>query len=273
MAQCKRGDLPSTDEKELISVNKNCADALLNEAGEGRNVALGAGMLNVKPQAECASRHFQAFHDDRSIGIVLVVEQPDDFRRGNQFVKHRQPFRRQGDCEEAHAGHIAAWPVETGHEVVLDRVAPNVKDDRNRRCRGFCGLRRGDITQCGNHCDPTADQVGRERRQPVELASQAEPIHDEGRDPLLGMPRVLRPNCVGLGLPAGPLSRPRLGAWRVVRGDVAGTAIKRWWMREEPIPQLLGCPFLGCLLCLAVLTSNGKTPPFPSHPELRDVAR
>ena len=87
MAQCKRGDLPSTDEKELISVNENCVGALLNEAGEGRNVALGAGMLNVKPQAECASRHFQAFHDDRSIGIVLVVEQPNDFRRGNQFVE------------------------------------------------------------------------------------------------------------------------------------------------------------------------------------------
>ena len=210
-----------------------------------------------------------------ALGLFWLLSSPMIFAVGTNSWKHRQPFRRQGDCEEAHAGHIAAWPVETGHEAGTDWVAPSVKDDRNCRCRGFCGLRRGDTTQCGNHCDPTADQVGREGRQPVELASQAEPIHDEGRDSLLGVPRVLRPNCVGLGLPAGPLSRPSLGAWHVVRGDVAGT-------RDQAIVDARGANStasrlpvsrLPALPCCPYLEWQGAAVPKPFRAARRSALR
>ena len=133
----------------------------------------------------------------------------------------------------------------------------------------------GATTQCGNHCDPTAHQVGREGRQPVELASQAEPFQHEGRDPPLGESRVLHPNCGGLGLPARPLGRPSLGAWGVIRGDVTGTAIQRRRIEQAAISTAYGLPAsrLPALPCCPYVEWPDAAVPKPSRAAGRSALR
>ena len=47
--------------------------------------------------------------------------------------------------EKAHAGDVAARPVEAGDEAVRDRVAAGREDDRHRR---GCGLGRQRRNRC-----------------------------------------------------------------------------------------------------------------------------
>jgi hypothetical protein len=50
----------------------------------------------------------------------------------------------------------------------LNRVIADAEDDGNRRRRRFCRRCRR-CTHRYNHGDPAADQIGRQRRQPVVL--------------------------------------------------------------------------------------------------------
>src|SRR6516165_6670877 len=66
---------------------------------------------------------------------------------------------------------IAAWPVQTRDQPQFDGVASHQEHDRNCCGRGLCG-------ECGNagasgcdHVHMTANQFGRQRRQPLIFIS------------------------------------------------------------------------------------------------------
>ena len=77
-------------------------------------------------------------------------------------------FAASSTAEEAHAGDIAARPVEAGDEANSDRVGADREHDRNRRGGGFRGKRRS-VARCDDHCHLAADQIGRQRWQPIVL--------------------------------------------------------------------------------------------------------
>jgi hypothetical protein len=70
--------------------------------------------------------------------------------------------------EKIDPSRIAARPGEAGDKTKLDRIIRNGKDDRNRLGRSF-GRERRRRTGCGDHGDPSANQVGCQLRQPIEL--------------------------------------------------------------------------------------------------------
>jgi len=87
-------------------------------------------------------------------------------------VQQLQSFRPEFADQEVHARNIASRPVEAGNETVFDRVARGGENDWNRRSRGFgCECRR-DVPGRNDHRHLKADQVGRECRQSVNLASR-----------------------------------------------------------------------------------------------------
>jgi hypothetical protein len=73
------------------------------------------------------------------INTLSILEQRNFQGTGYQLQQHLRPLLHQLRSVHAHAGEIAARPVETGHETICNRVrAPN---EKNRNCRGG-GLRR-----------------------------------------------------------------------------------------------------------------------------------
>jgi hypothetical protein len=101
-------------------------------------------------------------------GIVRIDEIVDHGGGGYQLAQQLQPFPRDRRSEEARAGDIAARPVEASDEAQFDRVAATIEKDGNGG-----GCRLGDQRRTGiryDHGDLTANQIGRQSRQSIELA-------------------------------------------------------------------------------------------------------
>jgi hypothetical protein len=60
-------------------------------------------------------------------------------------------------AEPAHAGDVAARPVQTRNEATLDRIITGSEDNRYRRCRGLGGKRRAAVRY--DHRHGQMDQV------------------------------------------------------------------------------------------------------------------
>src|SRR5260370_28959814 len=85
----------------------------------------------------------------------------------HQLVQEFQPLCGQLIIEKVDARRVAARPSEAGNKAESDRVFGGEKDDRDRR---GCRLGRQRTTcKCGDHRDLTANQVGRQLRQPIYL--------------------------------------------------------------------------------------------------------
>ena len=101
--------------------------------------------------------------------IVRVHQHADGRRLGHELAQQLQPLRPQHAGEKAHAGDVAARPVEAGDEAVPDRIAPGREDDRNRRGRGLGRERR-------NGCSPTITATGRRIRSAASAGSRSDLI-------------------------------------------------------------------------------------------------
>jgi hypothetical protein len=70
--------------------------------------------------------------------------------------------------EPVDAGQIAGRPRETCDQAKPDRIIGDDENDRDRRGR-ILGRERGGTGRCDDHSDPSARQVGGQRRQSIEL--------------------------------------------------------------------------------------------------------
>ena len=84
-------------------------------------------------------------------------------------MQEPQPLCHQLGREKIDARHIAARPGEARDKTKLDRVFGDGEDDRNRRGRRLGRECRRGAAERDNHGDLTANQFGRQRRQPIEL--------------------------------------------------------------------------------------------------------
>ena len=99
--------------------------------------------------------------------IVGIDEKVDDGGGGYQLAQQLESFPRDRRGEEARAGDFAARPVEASDEAQFDRVAAATENDGNGG-----GCRLGDQRRTGirgDHGDLTANQIGRQGWQSIEL--------------------------------------------------------------------------------------------------------
>jgi hypothetical protein len=87
---------------------------------------------------------------------------------GHQRTQEFQPLCRQLRGEEINAGQVAARPGEARDQTKPDWVFGDHEDDGDRRRRLGRGLRCG-TAACGDHGDPPANDLRRQRGQPIEL--------------------------------------------------------------------------------------------------------
>ena len=87
-------------------------------------------------------------------------------------MQEPQPLGRQLLSKKIDAGRVAARPGKAGDQTQLDRVFADAEDDWDRRGRSFGRWRSKVAARRGDNGDATADEVGHERRQAIELAVQ-----------------------------------------------------------------------------------------------------
>src|SRR5215475_14201693 len=103
------------------------------------------------------------------IRIVRVEEHADQSCCWNEIVQEPDPLCLNSRQQKIYPCRVAAWPVEAGDEAELDRVVAGTEDDRNGRGCCFGSERRLRAPCRGDDGDVTVNQIGRERRQPIEL--------------------------------------------------------------------------------------------------------
>ena len=169
MARRQIGNLFGPAAEVRIAADEERSGPLLDQACEGRvDLAFGAGSQHDELQPERARRSLGLIQFQLGIRIVRVHQHGDDRGVGNELVQQLQSLRREQIGEESDARDIAARPVEARDKSVLDRVAAETEDDRDR-CGRRLGRERRDRSDCGDHGHLTADQIGRQRRQPIIL--------------------------------------------------------------------------------------------------------
>jgi hypothetical protein len=88
----------------------------------------------------------------------------------HELVEHLQALRYGFRGEKGHARNVSPWPVQARYQTGCDRISPIRKHDRDRRSRGFCCERRRGAADGSDHHHLTANQVFRQRCQPIILA-------------------------------------------------------------------------------------------------------
>jgi hypothetical protein len=147
----------------------NSAETLLGQGSESRiDFARGAGLCDDQFSSERSGCRLRVFRVGLGIGIVRVDQHAEGSAPGRPLAQQLQPLRHQLVDQEAHAGEVAAGPVEAGDEAQLDRVAAGHEDNRKRRRRRLGGECRGGRVR-DEHADLTANQIGRQGRQSIKL--------------------------------------------------------------------------------------------------------
>ncbi len=104
----------------------------------------------------------------RGVGIARIDQSTDHTASRHQPLQQLQLLRDQRIGEEAHA-RVAAWPVHAGHESELDRIGADREHDGYARGGGLGGERGSGRAAGGEYRDPAGHQLGRKRRQAIEL--------------------------------------------------------------------------------------------------------
>jgi len=92
-------------------------------------------------------------------------------------VQQPQPLGGGLLGEKIDAGGVAGRAGQTVDQTQFDRVFADAEDDGDRGGRSFGRLGSIVSTGRGDHGHATADEVGHERRQAIELALQPVVLH------------------------------------------------------------------------------------------------
>src|SRR5215207_1960851 len=98
------------------------------------------------------------------------VDGNGDYGSGREHLVHElQPLPRDFHTQTRYAREITSWPRQAAHHAQSNRVAPHLKDNRDRRGRRFC--RERDLSAAGrdNYRYLTIDQICRKRGQSIVL--------------------------------------------------------------------------------------------------------
>src|SRR5262245_42321175 len=164
----QRDNLLEPAGKERIGTNKKRAGAPLPHGGEGGvDLARRAGIENEQLPAKGARGLQRVASRARGFRKFRIHQQRDHRSIGNELVQQPQRLACDLAVEPAHAGDVAARPVEARDVALLDRVACSREHDRNSL--GRCHSRQyRSATSCrGDHVDLVVDQISCKGRQPI----------------------------------------------------------------------------------------------------------
>ncbi len=196
----------------ITSAPARCRTKVANAASKSRSL-LACRTWSSSPSVRAAA--CVSLRQTLGIGIGRVDEQRNDGGRGDQLVQQLQPLRRQLRVQQAHAGEIAARPVQAGDKAELDRIEAHDEHDRNGRGRRLGRQRRRCRSRRSRSLDgepdrpqvPAVDRIG---PPPSDIRSpRCGPRHNRLRSGRCGT----RPNdahadqarqCRGTRSPASP---------------------------------------------------------------------
>ena len=131
----------------------------------------GAGVKHMTLQPERARRRLHvSIARSSAFELLGLTSTAIDAALGTSSCSSSSRFARPARGQEGDARDVAARPVEAGDKAELDRVAADREDDRDRRGRRLGRKRRRRAAGRDDHRHLTANQIGRQRRQPIILA-------------------------------------------------------------------------------------------------------
>src|SRR5262249_52348523 len=144
------------------------AGARLNDGGKGSiDFAWGLGIQVQEVAPEFARRKLHVLLFNFDIRSFWIAQPGNGGRRRDQLVQQLQALWLQGSVSKAHAGDIAARPVEAGHDPACNGIAAGDEHDRYRR-GGSPSRAHGDLLT-DNHGYMPAHQVRHQFRESIEL--------------------------------------------------------------------------------------------------------
>jgi len=159
--------------KEGIRVHKKCAAGLRGEGREGHiDLAIGAGVKQPKLNPEGTGLCLKVSRHRFSAGIGGVERHGDGSGLGRKLAQQAEPLGRKLVIHGADPGGVASWAIEADDEACSNRVAGPGEHDRDGRGRGLGRERRRLAGDRNNDPHLPPDQVGRQFRQPVVLATR-----------------------------------------------------------------------------------------------------
>src|SRR5262245_13066734 len=90
-------------------------------------------------------------------------------RSGHQLTQELQPLCHQLTTEKIDTRHVAARAGKAGDKTEPHRVFVDGEDDGDRRSCRLGSQRRIGTSGHRDHRDPSANQIGRQRREPIDL--------------------------------------------------------------------------------------------------------
>ena len=154
-----------------VGADEERVGPLAHKRCEGRiDLAAGAGVEDLDLQPHGAGSRFHVSQrglGSRSIG--WIDEHGHTSGCGHQLAQEFQPLCRQLATEKIDPGQVAARPGEAGDKTEPDRVFAGDEDDGDRRGCRLGRQRDGSTADRGDHGDLPANQIGRQRRQPIDL--------------------------------------------------------------------------------------------------------
>src|SRR5262249_5563661 len=202
MARRQRGELPTPGGEQYAATDQQCAGARLNDGRKcSINFAWGFGVQAQEVTPESARRRLYVARFVFESRRIWITEPGNGGWRRDQLMQQLQPLRYFRLSLKAHAGYIAAWPAEVGHEAGCNWIAAADEHDRYGRGGSHCRA-RGDIL-AKNHGHLPANQIGRKCSEPLELILR--PAEFESDVMAVDEPRSLQAvaecrysvNCVG----------------------------------------------------------------------------
>ena len=170
MARRQVDQLDAPAGEEGVAADEQRVGPLAHKRCEGRiDLAAGAGVEDLDLQPHGARSRFHVSQrglGSRSIG--RIDEHGNASGSGHQLTQQFQPLCRQLAVEKIDACHVAARPGEAGDKTEPDRVFGDGEDDGDRRGCRLGRKRRQGASGRDDHGDLSANQFGRQRRQPID---------------------------------------------------------------------------------------------------------
>ena len=144
---------------------------LAHKSCEGRiDLAAGAGVEDLDLQSDGASSRFHV--SQRGLGIAGSVGLTSTATRvaaGTSSRRSSSRFAANSASEKIDPCQVAARPGEAGDKTKPDRVFGDGEDDGDRRGCRLGRQRRSGASGRDDHGDLSANQIGRQLRQPIDL--------------------------------------------------------------------------------------------------------
>src|SRR5262249_1955190 len=169
MARCQDDELfHPADEERVTFYQKRCGTPFHQGSESVIDLARVACLQDLQLQPKRTGGYLCLVCVHRGILIGRIHQRGNSLTFRQQLVQCLQHFRHDVAGKKAHAGNVAAGPVQTVDEAHLDRVTANSENDWNLSCWRL-GSYRCVVGHCSNDRDSALDHIDSKRGKPISL--------------------------------------------------------------------------------------------------------